>query len=175
MLISTGANADIFDRIDRCEDMGGGSCVYSLLRELAHFSPTGPEPTYETSLYDGDNCTGRAWLSLRTDTSCQSTGAPDRIRSVRINGAYCLPTRSASATKNCELFKAAESANTVVIYKEYGCVKTDTIAFVDANSVCSKLVESTTFKVGSVKVAGKCHTESQILIDAACTKHKPSN
>lgn len=34
--LNTTAKADIFDRIDRCEQTGGASgCVYDLLRELA--------------------------------------------------------------------------------------------------------------------------------------------
>jgi len=32
---ATAAHADIFDRINDCEDAGGGSCVFDLLRELA--------------------------------------------------------------------------------------------------------------------------------------------
>lgn len=37
--ISFSAHADIFDRINECERVGGGDCIFDLLRELARNNP----------------------------------------------------------------------------------------------------------------------------------------
>ncbi len=41
---SRSGRADIFDRINTCENQGGGSCVFNLLRELA--ANSGPTASF---------------------------------------------------------------------------------------------------------------------------------
>lgn len=40
-LFTTPTYGDVFDRIDACENNGGGSCVFNLLRELARSGGSG--------------------------------------------------------------------------------------------------------------------------------------
>ena len=44
LVMSSAAQADVFDRINQCEAQGGGACVFNLLRELVRANPPQPLP-----------------------------------------------------------------------------------------------------------------------------------
>lgn len=58
LVLSTVTNADIVDRINACEQAGGGACVFDLLRELAAKPavPAGKTSCFTTAQYTGEIC-----------------------------------------------------------------------------------------------------------------------
>lgn len=50
-LFCVAAQADIFDRINDCERIGGGTCVFDLMREMARTKPGGGHTLLEGGTY----------------------------------------------------------------------------------------------------------------------------
>ncbi|MGE4132593.1 MAG: hypothetical protein AB7F86_13200 [Bdellovibrionales bacterium] len=84
LLVGVQAQADIHDRINQCESMGGGSCIFDLLRELANRGGGGSVgvPEWYVGL-PGESCEnacirlGRSYSSLTETVSsgdCVSLG-----------------------------------------------------------------------------------------------------
>lgn len=167
--ISNEGLADIMDRIDRCEYQGGGSCLFSILRELA--SGSGSSDSREPILYSGLDCTGPEVARLKRTSDCNDKTIPSTIVSALVRGV-CYKTARNYYYNSCQKYKAAENPNAKAIYDDKGCLSKDLLAFFDENSSCQAIHDAVMTWANSAQVRTECVPYSSEHVVTVCKQHQ---
>lgn len=86
LAIASTSEASIHERIDKCEASGGGSCVYTILRELAGDRPVASKCTCTTEEAEvSSDCFMKQEYSLKIDGRLIKTGCGDNSDMAYIN------------------------------------------------------------------------------------------
>lgn len=106
--VSSVSRADIYDRINACEQAGGGACIFNLLRELA--SQPGQTPFLNSGVYISEGW----FMNVIVSVSGNTVSIYDDITVSQAGTYQCSGTRCVGPQYSFDVVSADE------IYMSYG-------------------------------------------------------